>query len=673
MIRFEEYIIDSADLGECNPLPDLKNVSYIHAGYEMTDKITADERLGIGKGMISTMLPYMLQDGYNRERKPRAFSAVILENKYLKAVFLPELGGRLWSLFDKTAQRELLYKNTVFQPANLALRNAWFSGGVEFNVGIKGHNPLTCSPLFAEILTFDDNSQMLKMYEYERIREISYSICVCLPEDSKLLYIQNRVENTSNDDKYSYWWSNIAVPEGEKTRVIVPADETFLSSYNEGQYLVDKISVPMHEGKDLSYPKNSVRSQDFFYKIPENEAKWIAAVQGDGYGLVQLSQRRMIGRKLFVWGQGVGGRHWGEWLSEEGQSYVEIQAGLAHTQLEHLPMKAGECWQWVEAYGAVSCDPNLVHSDDWKAAQKAVCDAFCCELDADTLEQKLGAVFIGEKGTVSCEKVYSGSGWGALENIIREKNTEKPVSLFCEYPESSMSSQQEQWRYLIENGEFPEISPEAQPQSYVSSKPWRRLLEQAAESEGKQQWYALMQLGVHYYIYNEIDKARNAWERSVELCESSWVWRNLALIYKNEYNDIELSIKCITRAVELNCDCRGILLDCAKIYTDNRLDKKWLELYEKLSPEMKANGRIRLFKAIAHINLGEIEPACEIVNKDFLMCDIQEGEVSISHIWKQLYKMKLQKDMGIDDETELMRAVAREYPLPKSLDFRMHE
>lgn len=163
----------------------------------MTDRITEEERRGIGKGMISTMLPYTLQDGYNRDRKPRAFKAVRVENEYLRAIFLPELGGRLWSLFDKKKGRELLYKNPVFQPANLALRNAWFSGGVEFNVGIKGHNPLTCSPLFAEIITGDDGEQILKMYEYERIREITYSVSVCLPSGPELLYIQNCVENTS--------------------------------------------------------------------------------------------------------------------------------------------------------------------------------------------------------------------------------------------------------------------------------------------------------------------------------------------------------------------------------------------------------------------------------------------------------------------------------------------
>ena len=55
------------------------------------------------------------------------------------------------------------------------------------------------------------------------------------------------------------------------------------------------------------------------------------------------------------------------------------------------------------------------------------------------------------------------------------------------------------------------------------------------------------------------------------------------------------------------------------------------------------------------------------------MYDIQEGEVSISHIWKRLYKEKVRKETGINDEAELNRLTDEKYPLPRSLDFRMHE
>ena len=72
-------------------------------------------------GMDYGPLPYRLQADYDRGREVRSFTAAVLENDRLIATFLPECGGRLWSLFHKPTNRELLYVNPVFQPGNLAL------------------------------------------------------------------------------------------------------------------------------------------------------------------------------------------------------------------------------------------------------------------------------------------------------------------------------------------------------------------------------------------------------------------------------------------------------------------------------------------------------------------------------------------------------------------------
>ena len=79
MVKFETLTFPAADIGPLNPMPDIKNVSYIHAGYEMTPRVREDEKTYIGKGMIPTMLPYQLQDGYDRNKQMRAFQAAVLE------------------------------------------------------------------------------------------------------------------------------------------------------------------------------------------------------------------------------------------------------------------------------------------------------------------------------------------------------------------------------------------------------------------------------------------------------------------------------------------------------------------------------------------------------------------------------------------------------------------
>ena len=59
-------------------------------------------------------------------------------------------------------------------------------------------------------------------------------------------------------------------------------------------------------------------------------------------------------------------------LAQKGCQYLEIQAGLAHTQLEHLPMDANASLSWLEAYGPINVDAARTHSDDWSAAQDEV-------------------------------------------------------------------------------------------------------------------------------------------------------------------------------------------------------------------------------------------------------------------------------------------------------------
>jgi hypothetical protein len=378
-LTLTKYEMPSASLGKLNPLPDLRKIADQHASIPVDETtITKEEAQYMGWERVNGILPYLLQDGYNRKKKLRAWKAAVLENDFIRATFLPELGGRLWSLIDKTTDRELLHRNPVFQPCNLALRNAWISGGVEWNIGLIGHSPFTVDRMFTEELTMNDGTPVLRMYQYERIRRLIFRIEAILPEDSKYLYIRVRIDNTSDQDTAVYWWSNIAVDEREDVRVLVPADKSYRWGYG-GK--LTKVPIPYMTvqadqlrggaGKtgtfhwDISRTTQLPQAMDFFFDIPKGQRKWISAVDGDGYGLVQTSTDVLQGRKLFVWGMGAGGRNWQTFLSQPGSAYIELQAGLARTQLEHLPMKGGAVISWLEAYGPIAAKADIVHGRDW--------------------------------------------------------------------------------------------------------------------------------------------------------------------------------------------------------------------------------------------------------------------------------------------------------------------
>lgn len=659
MLKFEDYVIPSASMGKLNPMPDIGNISYIHAGFKTTPDVTEEEAKYLGKGAISTMIPYMQQDGYNREKSPRAFKAAILENKYLKAVFLPELGGRLWSLFDKEKNLELLYKNPVFQPGNLALRNAWFSGGVEFNVGIKGHNPLTCSPMWcaADKTTKGD---ILRMYEYERIRGVAYCVSAHLPENSRSLYVNVRIENTSDDEKYMYWWSNIAVPEEKETRVIVPAKKAFVCTYNVDHYLLGKTDILNHEGVDTTYPFNTKVARDFFYDIPKDNYKWIVSVDKDGKGLLHASTKELISRKLFLWGQGQGGKRWNEWLSEENSRYIEIQAGLAHTQLEHIPMPSKAVWEWTEAYTAMDGDASILHGDYEKATE------YVEEYMLDRIGDTNKLTFPSLNDVIERKIIYKGSGWGELsEKINGVKLSDNLVF------ERVNDEETAQWHQLFDEGTFPNPSADAEPKSYMADADTLEMLENLP----RQSWYSLLNIGVIRYALGDVDGAKAAWEESFSEKQSAWAYRNLAMLYKNEYKDTEKGMEYILKAFNMKKDCISLAIETAMLLTSNDKDAKWLELIEKLPQEIKEHGRIKFYKALAYMNLGKLEDATKIIDKEFCMPDIKEGEVSVSKVWFDLYRRIYADEIGVkyDELTDdMIKNADEKYPLPYSLDFRMH-
>ncbi len=657
------YSIPAAALGAENPLPDIKNINYIHAEIEATPEVPPRLAAYINKGMVDTMLPYTQQDGYGRNRKERLFKAVILENAHLKAVFLPELGGRLWSLIDKDSHRELLYRNPVFQPGNLALRNAWFSGGVEFNVSIKGHHPMTCSDMFAQHITMADGTPGVRMYEYERIRGTAYGFDAWLPEDSRMLYVRPRIENTTDREVWTYWWSNIAVPYTDGMRVIVPAKKTFINYAIENHYFLDFSDVPVSRGIDITHPKNVKISQDFFFYIPDRAPKWIAAVDEAGIGMVQCSTRELKGRKLFVWGDSHGGDNWKNFLSDgTNDGYVEIQAGLARTQLEHLPLPAGKTYSWVEGYGALAQDPARLHGD-WEDAQRAVAETL--EPDWEGKLRKLRTLKAAKGGMI-----HTGSGWGTLEQLRRRADREAPLSPTFEFPESALTPEQMPWLALLQTQKLDSADPMAVPAGYVVDASWLSKLEASMEDPENHNWFAWMHLGLMRYTAGDIQGAKAAFEASSAMEESPWVLRNLAMLWGNELGDFGKAMDCMERSVAKKSDCRWLWLDMAVLCLKAGQCQRWTELYDAIPENIRQEGRLKLYTAIALTRLGRLEEATRYLNHDLLVPDIKEDENLITEAWFSLYGAILQEKTGITDPAQLKALVEAEYPL-EELDFRM--
>ena len=116
VLRIRGYAIEKP-----SDYPSLRN-SLTH---KITTRVDEDDELFIGYGLMPNPMPFTMQDNYALEESELEFPSIVLENEFLEAVFLPTLGGRLWSLYDKKAKRDLVTRNPVFKPGNFAIRNAW--------------------------------------------------------------------------------------------------------------------------------------------------------------------------------------------------------------------------------------------------------------------------------------------------------------------------------------------------------------------------------------------------------------------------------------------------------------------------------------------------------------------------------------------------------------------
>src|SRR5438132_12769291 len=69
------------------------------------------------QGSSGVVYPHPVVDRVFDEKQDQAYTAVFLENRYLKIMILPEIGGRVQMALDKTNNYHFVYYNQVIKPA----------------------------------------------------------------------------------------------------------------------------------------------------------------------------------------------------------------------------------------------------------------------------------------------------------------------------------------------------------------------------------------------------------------------------------------------------------------------------------------------------------------------------------------------------------------------------
>ncbi|MFI7383637.1 DUF5107 domain-containing protein [Streptomyces sp. NPDC049813] len=635
VVRRAVLTLPGVALGPSNPLPPLRPLDAVHEIDERAAaRLPRDMARQLGFMPLRSVLPELLRDGYGRDRAPVDLDTIVIENDRLRATVLPGLGGRVASLFHKPTGRELLYRNPVFQPAAFALNGAWFSGGIEWNIGATGHSTLSCAPLHAARVTAPDGTQMLRLWEWERLRDLPFQVDLWLPDGSDFLYVGARVRNPHEKPAPVYWWSNIAVP--EERRVLAPADEAWHYGYERA---LRRVPVPAFDGADRTSPLNSEFSADYFYEIEDGRRRWIAALDADGQGLVQTSTDLLRGRKLFVWGSGPGGRRWQEWLTEPGTGgYAEIQAGLARTQLEHVRLEAQGELSWLEAYGPLTADAGTVHSaGEWGAAVGEVEGRLERALPRADVEAAYEA-WLPHADTEPGQRLAVGSGWGALE--LLRAGLKLPGTPF---DESTLGEAQAPWRELLESGAFPEPRRVGVPGPGPTAPAWRDMLE-TAPARPLTEYH----LGVAQWHAGDRAQAVRSWERGLELAVSDWPFLRCLAVADATEGHVERAADRHLAAFDDLCAERrddgerwtaataalGREAIEALLMVERAADARGV--WERLPAATRARGRFRLLEVHLLLAEGEAAAARDVMEAGFEVADLQEGAEILGEIWARV-------------------------------------
>lgn len=299
----------------------------------------------------SITYPYNMQDHLSRKLENVTYRAVYLENEYLKITCLPELGGRLHSVYDKTTKREMFHKNSVIKPSMIAMRGAFISGGVEWNAGPQVHTVTILSPVDVISGTNADGSGYLEISNLEKSLRTKWTVRVTLQPGKAYLDEEISIYNPTDAMNPYYFWNCTAFPQQPGTRFVYPM------SLGTDHFGVKFFTWPVSDGKDISWTKNYEEASSIFAVNCAYDF-FGAYDTGLDQGIIQVANHNEHnGKKAWTWGQGEYGRVCQKNLTDTDGKYIEVQSGPLQTQSDYgiLPPKAGISWKecWYPVHGLV--------------------------------------------------------------------------------------------------------------------------------------------------------------------------------------------------------------------------------------------------------------------------------------------------------------------------------
>lgn len=292
----------------------------------------------------------------------RPFRMVVLENAALRIEVAPELGGRVYSLFDRRISKEILFSNPVVKPVRILPVWAFISGGIEFNFPIA-HSPTSIAEVGCATGHEGDYS-FIRVGEREARTGMEWAVELGLMGDAPVVVQRSALRNSTAGAHPWMMWTICAVPSTAETEFVHPPSRVLLHDN-----CLREMDWP---GKGLNWDRSYQQMTALFWK-PGSDSCFGVFHHDLGFGMMHAADSKQLpGKKVWTYGHG---RHrtWGQATSEGGLSYCEMESGPLLDQSEKplFPPDTERHFTefWVPVRSRAECDalkmPDL-NLPDWR-------------------------------------------------------------------------------------------------------------------------------------------------------------------------------------------------------------------------------------------------------------------------------------------------------------------
>ncbi|MDB5135648.1 MAG: hypothetical protein JWP37_2251 [Mucilaginibacter sp.] len=285
------------------------------------------------QGSSGVVYPHPVIEKIADEKNDQEYTAVFIENEYLKIMILPELGGRIQRAYDKVSQRDFVYYNQVIKPALVGLAGPWISGGIEFNWP-QHHRPSTFSPVDFAIEENEDGSKTVWVNEIELMFRTKGRAGFTLFPDKAYLEVKGKLFNRTPFPQTFLWWANPAVKVNEHYQSVFPPD--VYAVFDHGKRDVSDFPIATGTYYKVNYaPGTDISRYDTIpvptsYMAIRSNYDFMGCYEHDTQtGMLHVADHHLSpGKKQWTWGNGDFGYAWDKNLTDEDGPYIELMTGV---------------------------------------------------------------------------------------------------------------------------------------------------------------------------------------------------------------------------------------------------------------------------------------------------------------------------------------------------------